>query len=214
MPSARRAALGRHRQRHREQRQQQHHHHLDQPEMEIGARRGCARPACAAVAAVAASSSRGRAPRCSLPRPRKRSIAGRLIGRSCCRRPASRGAGELRGCPGPGGRSCSRNRIVSGSSVARKRAALGGRRDAHAAVAVVDAREDAVAARCRCPRCARSAASCRLPSSVELADLDRGAERARAQVEPQLLDSDSANKAGASRRSQKLSEHQHDRVDI
>ena len=94
----------------------------------------------------------------------------------------------------------SRKRIVSGSSVERKRPA--------SAVAAIDV-PDRSSTWTKMPVQPRAAVLAAvdpqgqpLAEPVELADLDRRAERAGAQVEAQALRSDSGNKARYSRRSQ------------
>ncbi len=185
MPSPERAPLGRHRERHREHRHEQHHRHLDHAEVEIGARRVAPRLRARARRRRSGPARGWSAPWCRRrARGRPRSSAGRSAdraGRSSAR--AACGSSGALWTSRPFDR---RNRIVSGSSVARKvpRSAVDG--EAAPVARWSSADEDAVQIGAAI-LAALDPQGHPPPEIGELADLDRGAERARAQLEAQAL---------------------------
>ena len=174
-------------QRHRQQRHQQHHHHFDDAVVEAGLALVARSVRVTSLfqpmlqqfgqdifallaAALAELLDRGQVDRQVVAREGEDARADRCSGPSCTI------------CP-----SVSRRMIVSGlSRLARKRPSRA-EIDQHLALVVRDPGEDAHAARVRSSRLARSRSAILSCERGELADLDRGAQRARSQFELQLF---------------------------
>ena len=179
----RRASLGRHCQSHREQRHEQHHRHLDHPEVEIGADRVAALPREAGIAAEPPQLGHGQllgavAAAAEIADRRKVDRQIVLDEAQHARDPI---AGLIVNQPAVGEAEEDRLRIVGGEEAA----AIGADRDGPPA-ALGDAQEDSVKIGAVI-LAALDAQRHPAPETGELADLDRRAERARAQLVTQIL---------------------------